>query len=141
SVLVSEPDTQFNAPRWSPDGLTVAVERHRLGTLSDIVLVDIETRTQHVVASDPSARIVTPAWRRDGRAIIAAADFGGDTFNLYEFDLANVSSQPRPLTETSGGALWPDVSRDGRLLIFVGYTADGFDVFSTPYPDIAGSRA
>ena len=31
NVLVSEPETQFNAPRWSPDGRSIAVERHRRG--------------------------------------------------------------------------------------------------------------
>jgi hypothetical protein len=141
TTLISEPDTQFNAPRWSPDGLAVAVERHRLGAQSEIVIVDIASRSQRVAASDPSARIVTPTWRPDGRAIIAAADFGGDTFNLYEFAIAAAPSAPRPLTQTQGGALWPDVSRDGTLVAFVGYTADGFDVFTVPYPLDPGSTS
>ena len=88
-VLISELDTQFSAPRWSPDGRYIAVERHRLGALSEIVVVDMSTHVERVVASDPEARIVTPAWRPDGRAIVAAADYNGDTFNLYEFDIDN----------------------------------------------------
>jgi Tol biopolymer transport system component len=31
----------------------------------------------------------------------------------------------------TGGALWPDVSPDGRTIAFVGYTASGYDVFTT----------
>jgi Tol biopolymer transport system component len=139
-TLISEPDTQFNAPRWSPDGRSVAVERHRLGAQSEIVVVDITTRTRRVVASDPSSRIVTPAWRPDGRAIVAAADFGGDTFNLYEFELSISGAAPRPLTRTSGGALWPDVSKDGDLVAFVGYTPEGFDLFTAPYRPVEGFR-
>src|SRR5207253_8221181 len=31
-------------------------------------------------------------------------------------------------------ATWPDVSANGRSIVFVGYTADGFDLFDMPYP-------
>src|SRR5262245_47187206 len=33
-----------------------------------------------------------------------------------------------------GGAKWPDISPDGSTIVFVGYTADGFDLFTMPYP-------
>jgi len=133
NTVASEIDTQFSAPRWSPDGRQIAVERHRLGALSEVVVIDMVTHAVRVVASDPNARIVTPTWRADGQAIVAAADFNADTFNLYEFPLDG-SMPPRQLTHTSGGALWPDVSRRGDLIAFAGYTVDGFDVFTMPYP-------
>jgi hypothetical protein len=133
TTVISEIDTQFSAPRWSPDGRSVAVERHRLGALSEIIIVDMSTRAVRVIASDPSVRFVTPAWRPDGRAIVAAADFNADTFNLYEFDVDNALA-PRQLTRSSGGALWPDISARGDRIIFAGYTVSGFDVFTMPYP-------
>jgi Tol biopolymer transport system component len=139
TVLISEVDTQFSAPRWSPDGRQVAVERHRLGALSEIVVVDMTSGAVQIVASDPSARIVTPSWRPDGRAIVAAADFYGGTFNLYEFDIDNAAT-PRQLTQMTGGALWPDVSPHGDLIAFAGYTVDGFDVFITPYSSASGAE-
>jgi hypothetical protein len=37
------------------------------------------------------------------------------------------------LTDVPGGATWPDISADGRTIVFVGYTADGFDLFTIPY--------
>jgi Tol biopolymer transport system component len=132
TVVISEIDTQFSAPRWSPDGRHVAIERHRLGSLSEIVVVDMTSGDVRVVATDPSARIVTPVWRPDGRAIVAAADFNGGTFNLYEFEIEQAAT-PRQLTQTTGGALWPDVSAHGDLIAFAGYTVDGFDVFTTSY--------
>jgi hypothetical protein len=132
-TVASEVDTQFSAPRWSPDGKQIAVERHRLGALSEIVVIDMATHAVRVVAGDPNARIVTPAWRPDGHAIVAAADFNADTFNLYEFPV-DAATPPRQLTHTTGGALWPDVSRRGDLIAFAGYTVDGFDVFTLPYP-------
>src|SRR5262249_9389975 len=106
---------------------------HRLDALSEIIVIDVSTRALRVVATDPTARIVTPAWRPDGRAIVAAADFNADTFNLYEFD-AESGSVIRQLTRVSGGALWPDISLKGDLITFAGYTVDGFDVFTMPYP-------
>ena len=74
AIAISEPDTQFNAPRWSPDGRTIAVERHVIGRQSEIVIVDVATRAVRSIAWNARARVVTPAWRPDGRAVIAAAD-------------------------------------------------------------------
>jgi hypothetical protein len=142
-TLISEPETQFNAPRWAPDGRTIAVERHRPGHQTEIVLVDVAARDVRVLASDPKARWVTPAWRLDGRAVVAAADLNEGPFNLYEIDRdAAVGDQraafrARPLTHTTGGALWPDVSPDGASIVYVGYTPDGFDLFQMPYPAAA----
>jgi Tol biopolymer transport system component len=41
-TMISEIDTQFSAPRWAPDGQQIVVERHRLGSLSEIIIVDVE---------------------------------------------------------------------------------------------------
>jgi hypothetical protein len=74
---------------------------------------------------------VTPTRRPDGLAIVAAADSDGGPFELYEFPLEG-EPLARRLTH-SAGAIWPDVSGDGRTLVFAGYTPDGYDVFARPY--------
>src|SRR6185436_1664956 len=84
TTLISEPETQFDTPRWSPDGRTIVVERHRPGSLPEIVLVDRATKAVRVVAAAPETRFVMPAWRPDGRAIVAAAAPEDETFNLFE---------------------------------------------------------
>jgi hypothetical protein len=137
TTLVSEPNTQFNAPRWSPDGRMVAVERHRPGSLSEIVVVDVATREVGVVAAAPGTRFVTPAWRPDGGAIVVAAAPDKGPFDLFEIappDLTTGLAAARRLTQTAGGALWPDVSPDGRAIVYVGYTTEGFDLFRIDYP-------
>lgn len=143
TTLISEPDTQFDVPRWSPDGRTIAVERHVPGHQSEIVIVDVATRAVRSIAANPRARVITPTWRPDGRAVIAAADVDEGTFNLFEIAVdvpamfAAVEPPPpawRPLTHTTGGATWPDVAPDGRTIVYVGYTVDGFDLFEMPYP-------
>jgi hypothetical protein len=145
-VVVSEPGTAFDTPRWSPDGRTIAVERERLGAYPEVVLVDAATRAIRVVAASAGARWVTPAWRPDGRAIVAAADLDGGPFNLYEIAVdvddersrasdarAPRTPRVRQITHTTGGATWPDVTADGQTIVFVGYTPDGFDLFRMPY--------
>jgi hypothetical protein len=131
--LISEPETQFNAPRWSPDGQMIAVERHRLGAPAEVVLVDVATKTVRVVAGDSRGRATTPAWRPDGRAIVVAMAYEDEASSLYEVSL-DAGAPVRRLTYLPGGATWPDVSPDGQVLAFVGYTAEGFELFSMPYP-------
>ncbi len=146
TTLLSESDTQFNSPRWSPDGRTVVVERHAIGRQSEIALVAVSTRAMRTIASDADARFVTPTWRPDGRAIVAAADLNKEPFELYEipvepfesFETSESRVAPpsiRRLTRTIGGATWPEISADGRTIVFVGNTTDGMDLFEMPYPD------
>jgi Tol biopolymer transport system component len=60
TTLIAEPDTQFDGPKWSPDGRTIAVERHRRGGMPEIVVVDAATKVVRVVAAAPHTRFVTP---------------------------------------------------------------------------------
>jgi Tol biopolymer transport system component len=130
--LVAEAGVFFDAPRWSPDGRTIAAERHREGALPEIALVDVATKAVRVLASDARTRFTMPAWRPDGAAVVAAAAPEEETFNLVELPLDR--SGARQLTHMTGGALWPDVSPDGRTIVFAGYTTAGYDLFSMPYP-------
>jgi len=133
-TIASEVDTQFSAPRWSPDGKLIAVERRRLGVMPDVVIVDASDGHVRTTIADARARIVTPAWSADGGSIVAAADFDGEPFDLYEFPASTGSTAVR-LTRTNG-ALWPDVSSDGQTIVFAGYGVDGYDVYSQPYADL-----
>ena len=132
-TVTSEPDTQFNAPRWSPDGQLIAVERHRPGADSEIVVADLGSGAIRVLASAPE-----PATSRrpggEGRAVVVASAATDEPFNLYEIEIERPNLMRRQLTHTTGGATWPDVSADGTTIVFVGYTVDGFDLFSIPYP-------
>lgn len=129
-VLRGDANAQFSAPRWSPDGTRLAVERRLLGHLPDVAVIDASSGDVLHVLADASSRVVTPAWRPDGRAIVAAADFDERPFDLYEFPL---DGGPIRRLTSSDGATWPDVSADGTQLTYAGYGVDGADVFVQPY--------
>ena len=138
-TILSQADTQFSSPRWSPDGRFIAAARQSLGGSSDIVLVDGQSGDVRVVTSTRLARNVTPAWAPTGRTILFASDRDG-RFNLYAVDLDREPSAPGltapglwQLTALPGGATSPDVSPDGRTIVYVGYTPEGFDLFTMPF--------
>ena len=129
-VLLAESGTEFSAPRWSPDGHSIAAERRRLGGPSEIVVVDVASRTARAVVASRAARNVTPFWMPDGRAILFASDRDGSPFAIYS--VATAGGQLQRLEEAGVAVQRPVVSPDGRELVFVGYTAAGYDLFSVP---------
>jgi hypothetical protein len=131
STLASDVETQFNAPRWSPDGRHVVAERQLRGELPRIVIVDIATGAVRELAGAAGTRWATPTWRPDGQAVVAAAALGDGPFNLYEIDVT--SGRTRALTHSTGGATWPEISPDGQSIVYVGYTSTGFDLYQMPY--------
>lgn len=126
-MFVSEPSTDYSTPRWSPDGRAVVVERRRVGGPSEIVVIDVATRAQRIVVSSPEARNVTPFWLSPS-SILFASDRDGKPFSLYSIDLS--SGAMRQLNGIGHSAQAPVISHDGRTIVFVGYTADGYDLFS-----------
>jgi hypothetical protein len=132
TVLASEPGTRFNAPRWSPDARRIVAARQRTEGPPAIVIVDVATRQIDVVAADSDMHWATPTWRPDGQAIVASGARGDDTYDLYEVTVP--SGRLRRLTHHTGGASWPDISADGRTLVYVGYAAGGSDLYEMSYP-------
>jgi hypothetical protein len=134
-TLVSEPGVNFKSPRWSPDGRTIAVERGA----DEIVLIDpVTTRVRGVIASSPASRSVSPEWLADGR-LIFASDREGGGFRLYRTDPSTFETSR--LEGTGPDARSPAVSTDGRSLVFVGYTAAGYDLFLLPLESARWSAA
>ena len=128
--LVSQPGVHFTAPRWSPDGRWIAVERVSIESPSEIVLIDPATgRVARTVASSIGSRSVTPAWLPDGR-LLFASDRGGEGFRIFTTDVETRATSR--LEDTGANVSSPESSRDARTLVFVGYTADGYDLFSLP---------
>jgi hypothetical protein len=131
--IVSEAHTEFTAPRWSPKGRTIAAERWRLHGPSEIVLVDTESGEVRPLVASTRGRNISPAWLPDGRTVLFSSDRDGDGFTLYATDVRTGAT--RRLVGAGVGAQGPALSPDGRRLIFVGYSADGYDLYSMPFED------
>jgi Tol biopolymer transport system component/phenylpyruvate tautomerase PptA (4-oxalocrotonate tautomerase family) len=129
ATLVSEADTDYSAPRWSPDGRWIAAERRRPGARSEIVVIDPRTREIRVVASTPGHRSVTPAWMPDSSHVLFASDEGAGPFRIFRVDLST-GLVLRLEGTGSASVRAPDASPDGSRLAFIGYTTGGYDVFT-----------
>lgn len=132
--IVSEPSAEFTSPRWSADGRAIVAERRRLGGPSEIVVVDAATKEVKPIVATPDARNVSPMWLPDG-SILFASTRASQPFTLYAVDVNG--GRLRRLRGAGEGAHSPALSPDGRRLVFVGYSADGDDLYSIPFDTAA----
>ncbi|CAN5877801.1 hypothetical protein BH24ACI5_BH24ACI5_04270 [soil metagenome] len=138
-ALISEDATEFTSPRWSPDGRSIAAERRRLGGRSEIVLVDVATGGVRTLTTSPDGRNISPMWMPDGTALIFASDRGGRPFTLHRVDVAGGGVSR--IDNAGVGAQSPALSPDGTRLVFVGYSADGYDLYSLPAQGASATTA
>ena len=132
-VIAAEDDANYAGPRWSPDGRQIVAERQRPG-VHELVLVDPVTHDVRPIAARSDARLVTPSWTPDGRTILFSADPGDQPFNVFALDVS--SGAVRQVTDSATGAQFPELAPDGSL-IYLGYTPDGYDLFSVEFHPIA----
>ena len=115
---------QFAEPRWSPDGLSIAVSAWMPGGETEIRIVDragrLRARVGHGSALDGA-----PAWSPDGRKLSFSSDTTG-IFNIFTWDSG--TGEVTQVTNVLGGAFSPASSPDGRRLLFTDYTARGYDL-------------
>jgi len=124
-TIADDPDADYEGPRWSPDGRRIAAARRYRGAF-ELVLVDPETGTVRVLLRRSATRITTPSWAADGGSLLFSAADGESPFQIYRIDVAG--GAVTRLTDAVGGAQSPELSGDGTLT-YVGYTADGSDLF------------
>jgi len=136
--LLADASTDYSSPRWSPDGRSIVAARRRVGGPSEIVIVNAVTRETRTIVSSTDARNVTPSWWSN-QAILFSSDRNGEPFGIYAVEVA--TGAIRKLGGAGVSAQSPVVSPDGRELVFVGYTADGYDLFSLPLASAVWTEA
>jgi hypothetical protein len=117
---------QVYTPRFSPDGRYVAYSVWTRGGYRDLRVVDVRTGSVSQLTRD-RALDLQPSWSPDGRFLFFSSDRTGVP-NVFAFDFSTL--ELRQVTNVLTGAYMPEVSADGRTLLYVGYTSAGFDVFS-----------
>lgn len=124
-LFTSERFGQVYAPRWSPDGRTVAFSAWLEGGKRDIVLVDVASGALSKVTDD-RASDAGPCWSPDGRTLYFSSDRTGIT-NLYAWE--RETGALSQITNVIAGAFMPTVSPDGRRILYIGYSSFGWDVW------------
>jgi len=126
-VLVrGQPYEQAYTPRFSPDGRQIAYSSWSRGGYRDVRIVDVATGAVRDLTRDRSLDL-EPCWSPDGGAVYFSSDRTG-IFNVYVIDLA--SGDTKLVTNVAAGAFAPAVSSDGSALVYLGYTSEGYDIFS-----------
>ncbi|MEX1127494.1 MAG: hypothetical protein WEB50_02890, partial [Vicinamibacterales bacterium] len=126
AAFVSEDATEYSSPRWSPDGRSIAAARRRLGGPSELVVIDVATRDVRPLVSLDRGRAISPMWLPDGATVLFSSDHEGGPFTLYRVDVQ--SGVVARVVGAGAGAHSPALSPDGSRLVFVGYSADGYDL-------------
>ncbi|HTQ04961.1 MAG TPA: hypothetical protein VMI54_13940 [Polyangiaceae bacterium] len=123
------PSAEFEqafTPRFSPDGTRIAYGAWTAGGFRDIRIVDVASGRFRELWHD-RALDMQPAWSHDGKTLFFASDRTGIS-NIYAYDVATGALSQ--VTNVVTGAYMPEPSADGRTLLYVGYTPDGFDLYT-----------
>jgi hypothetical protein len=127
-LVASAPYEQAYTPRFSPDGTRVAYSVWTAGGYRDIRVVDVASGRFFELWHD-RALDQQPAWSHDGKTLFFSSDRSGIA-NIYAYELETGALYQ--VTNVVMGAYMPEPSPDGRTLVYVGYTSDGFDLFALP---------
>lgn len=119
---------QAFGPRFSHDGKRLAYSVWTRGGYRDIRVVDVKTGKFWQVTRDV-ALDQQPSWSEDDRYLYFTSDRTGIA-NVYAYDMATATL--RQVTNVVSGAYMPEASPDGKTLAYIGYSADGFDLYTLP---------
>jgi hypothetical protein len=115
---------RVSSPRWSPDSTTLCYALRDNAGHSSLRLHEAASGKERILFSADHT-VDYPVWSRDGSFIIYVSDETG-VFNLFAYDLKTGTSYQ--VSHLLGGALQPDLSPDGRSLLFASYDSHGFSI-------------
>jgi len=109
---------------WSPDGRRIALsyidqDDRKVG------IYDTLTR-ELITVCDTKGDERDPRFSSDGTMLYFASDRTG-IFNIYRCELG--TGRLQRVTNVSGGAFMPDISKNGKKLVYTNYDAAGFGIY------------
>jgi Tol biopolymer transport system component len=125
------PDTGSKAPikyiyslDWSSDGRHIAISFIDTG-FRKIGMYDTATH-QFSVMKNSGYDDRDPRFSADGNCLYFSSDRTG-IFNIYRHNFETKTLQR--VTNVSGGGFAPDISRDGKKLVYTNYDKDGYGIY------------
>jgi dipeptidyl aminopeptidase/acylaminoacyl peptidase len=108
------------APRWSPDGRTIAFEFHTKEH-SEIYLLEVGGGAPQLLATIPGSDNGGPSWSHDGESLYFYSDRGGGSFQIWKMPMNGGA----PVQVTKNGGVFAAESVDGRFIYFSKFEAPG----------------
>lgn len=124
--------TQFDHPRWMPNGRDVVVSVHKNGQ-RDLWVIDSESGVGSRVTNDGAIED-RPIVDREARVVYYVSDKSGIA-NVYRYDPYTKSN--KPVTNVLSGAFAPSLGPD-RSLVYQYYNGRGFEIRKAETRAVAG---
>lgn len=139
-VKLTSDESDEDYPVFSPDDKKIAYVSER-EKQKDLFLLDLETLETTRLTSTPSDEI-DPSWSPDGDSIIYIGDYAG-IYNIYRMDVSclgedvqedNLELDIFQLTDVKVGVFTPEISPDGRHLLFASYRYEEMNIHRGEFP-------
>ncbi|MBI5047554.1 MAG: PD40 domain-containing protein [Deltaproteobacteria bacterium] len=120
---------RVSGPRWSPDGNFIAYSVTTNNGKSSLYIYDTIEKTHKQLFEDAGNNAYL-TWSRDSKYIIYMSD-KTRVYNLFAYSMEQ--DRQYQITHILGGAFQPDVSTDGKEIIFSSYNSRGFKIAKIEY--------
>ena len=136
-LVAGTPDLVWHRPRYSPDGTRIAAS-YQTGGQWNVALIDAGTGAVTRLPADPVVSRFSPAFSRDGRALVVVSDRGG----IPNLELVRIDSMLHvTLTRVTGAVVAPDISRADNSVWYHTLRSGGYDLRRLTMPDQVGENA
>ncbi|MCD6472864.1 PD40 domain-containing protein [Candidatus Aerophobetes bacterium] len=129
--------TQNFSPSFSPQGDKIVFTSFRKGK-RDIYLLNIKNKCSVSLTLD-RADDRSPAFSADGNKVYLISNREGGVFNLYSIDLKEKNKIKRE-TNVQGGIFEPNLSKDGKNIVFSVYHKERFSLYLISINDLRGKE-
>ncbi len=120
---------QFLDPRWSWDGMNIAVTIKNNNGECSINIMDRQGQPLTTVVSDSHLNLF-PSWSRDSRFVLFSSDRTGIP-DLYAYSMTEKTIYQ--VTNVIGGAYESQISPDNSTIAFTKLDATGFNIYAMPF--------